>query len=51
MSLSTAEAESHALVDVSKEVIYVQRIIGEVNKFFGVESSAVPVIYTDNQPF
>jgi hypothetical protein len=50
VSLSTAEAESHALVDVSKEVINVQRIVGEITNFFGLRQIAVPTIYTDNQP-
>jgi hypothetical protein len=50
VSLSTAEAESHALVDVSKEVINVQRIVGEITSFFGLRQIAVPTIYTDNQP-
>ena len=48
-SLSTAEAESHAMVDVSKEIIYVQRIVAEVMKFFGREDLLKPVIYSDNQ--
>jgi hypothetical protein len=50
VSLSTAEAESHAMVDVSKEIIYVQRIVGEVMKFFGREDLLIPLIYSDNQP-
>ena len=50
ISLSTAEAESHAMVDTSKEVIYVQRLAGEVGKFLKLEKVGVPIVYSDNQP-
>jgi hypothetical protein len=48
--LSTAEAETHALVDVGKEVIYVQNLVAEILKFFDMGELQVPIVYTDNQP-
>ena len=48
--LSTAEAETHALVDVGKELIYVKQLINEMLVFFGMGWPQVPVIFTDNQP-
>jgi hypothetical protein len=50
VSLSTAEAESHALVDVAKELVVVRRILTEIQKYCGVRVGEIPVIYTDNQP-
>jgi len=50
ISLSTAEAESHALVDVAKEVIHVQRLIQEVYDFLELGDVKMPMICTDNQP-
>jgi hypothetical protein len=50
VSLSTAEAESHAMVDVGKEIIYVQRMVKEMENFFGIQNTEVPILYTDNQP-
>jgi hypothetical protein len=50
VSLSTAEAESHALVDVAKELVVVGRVLKEIQDFCGVNVGVVPVIYTDNQP-
>ena len=48
--LSTAEAETHALVDVGKELIYVKQLISEMLVFFGMGWTQIPVVFTDNQP-
>ena len=50
ISLSIAEAESHALVDVAKELIYVQRLVDDINMVFGGGKSGVQLLYSDNQP-
>jgi hypothetical protein len=50
VSLSTAEAESHALVDAAKEIIYVQRLAEELGEFVGNEQMGIPVLCSDNQP-
>jgi hypothetical protein len=50
ISLSTAEAESHALVDVAKEIIHIQRLIQEVHNFLEIGDVQMPEICTDNQP-
>jgi hypothetical protein len=50
ISLSTAEAESHAMVDMAKEVIYVKRVLSEMQWLFDWEEIGVPTIYCDNQP-
>jgi hypothetical protein len=48
--LSTAEAESHAMVDVGKELVYVQRVVGDIMQFLGLSIGSVPRMYSDNQP-
>jgi hypothetical protein len=50
VSLSTAEAESHALVDTAKDIIYVQRLAEELGGFVGCGQMGIPVICSDNQP-
>jgi hypothetical protein len=50
ISLSISEAELHALVDVAKEVIHVQRLIPEVYDFLELGDVKMPMICTDNQP-
>jgi hypothetical protein len=50
ISLSTAEAESHALVDVAKEIVYIQRLVEDVTKAVGLQTCGTPTIYSDNQP-
>jgi hypothetical protein len=50
ISLSTAEAESHALVDMAKEIIYVHRLVDELSVVVRLASGGMPVIYSDNQP-
>jgi hypothetical protein len=50
ISLSIAEAELHALVDVAKEVIHVQRLIPEVYDFLELGDVQMPMICTDKQP-
>jgi hypothetical protein len=48
--LSTAEAESHAMVDVAKELVYTQRLVGDIVQFFEGPGMMQPVLYSDNQP-
>jgi hypothetical protein len=50
ISLSTAEAESHALVDVAKEIVYIQRLVEDVTMAVGLQTWGIPTIYSDNQP-
>jgi hypothetical protein len=50
ISLSTAEAESHALVDVAKGIVYIQRLVQEVHDFLEMEDVKIALICTDNQP-
>jgi hypothetical protein len=50
ISLSTAEAESHALVNVAKEIVYIQRLVEDVAMVVGLQTLTVPTIYSDNQP-
>jgi hypothetical protein len=50
ISLSTAEAESHAMVDVAKELVVVGRIVNDMHKFCGINMGGKPVVFTDNQP-
>jgi hypothetical protein len=48
--LSTAEAESHAMVDVGKEIVHVQRVVGDIVRFLGEPNMRMPRMYSDNQP-
>jgi hypothetical protein len=41
----TAEAESHAMVDVGKEIVHVQRVVGDIVHFLGEPSMSVPRMY------
>ena len=50
ISLSTAEAESHALVNAAKDMIYVRRMVESFLEFLGVDHVNTPVICSDNQP-
>jgi hypothetical protein len=50
ISLSTAEAETHALVDVAKEVVHIQRLVQEVYDFLDLGDIKMAMICTDNQP-
>jgi hypothetical protein len=50
ISLSTAEAESHALVDVAKGIVYIQRLVQEVHEFLEKGDVKLALICTDNQP-
>jgi hypothetical protein len=48
---STAEAETHAIMEVAKEIIWVSKVVQELSLFakgFGV--LGVPKLFTDNQP-
>jgi hypothetical protein len=46
---STAEAESHAMLDMSYDIISAQRLIQTMGGFFGVTMGKT-VLYTDNLP-
>jgi hypothetical protein len=48
--LSTAEAETHALVDLFKEVAYIRKLVKDVAEFFGGGELVTSVCYSDNQP-
>jgi hypothetical protein len=48
---STAEAETHAVLEVAKEIICVSRFVGELLTFVtGLQNLETPTIFTDNQP-
>ena len=50
ISLSTAEAESHAMVDIAKEMVFVKRMVSAMKRFCYLKVSGKPAIFTDNQP-
>ena len=50
VSLSTAEAETHALVDVAKELMYAQELVHSFIEFMWDGEGDMATLYTDNQP-
>jgi hypothetical protein len=48
--LSTAEAETHALVDLVKEITYVRRLIKDIANIFQDKELVTSICYSDNQP-
>jgi hypothetical protein len=48
---STAETETHAMVEASKSITHIAAMVEEVSKFFHKESAVkIPTVYSDNQP-
>ena len=50
ISLSTAEAESYVLVNVAKEIIHVQRLVGDISDAVGMDKCGLQILFSDNQP-